>query len=58
MGGVLEAFWFEIRVTRGMMGRRGSDCCLWSGFFRYELFEIIRKRKRISCTKSMDFEKF
>lgn len=35
IGGAPEAFWSEILATRGMMGLRGRDCCLWSGFLRH-----------------------
>lgn len=31
MGGAPEAFWSEIRATRGMTGRRGRDCCFCRG---------------------------
>lgn len=31
MGGAPEAFWSEMRATRGMMGRTGSDCCFCRG---------------------------
>lgn len=27
MGGAPDAFWSEMRATRGMMGRTGRDCC-------------------------------
>lgn len=44
IGGAPDAFWSEMRATRGMMGRRGRDCCLCSGFLRHVSPAIVKER--------------